>query len=224
MAKRARPRTVTATVNGKAVRPVRRKTAPARTASIVVRPEALAATPGPAPGAVALFERGMRALQRHRYLEAAEAFRGLAKGFPNERAVLDRSRLYLNLCERELARQPAAPSTVEERLTSATAALNNGDEAGAEHLARSVLGDQPNHDLAWYLLAVIDARRGASDSAVAHLARAIDYSPDVRVQARLDSEFASLRHIDAFRDLVDSPPAGSAGSGNRWARRGRAER
>ena len=36
--------------------------------------------------------------------------------------------VYLALCERELARRPVEPRTTEERLTAATAALNNGDD------------------------------------------------------------------------------------------------
>jgi hypothetical protein len=100
----------------------------------------------------------MEALQRHAYTEAAPAFQAIVMGYPAERALLDRARVYLGICERESKKRPASangPLTLEERLTAATAALNNGEDLQAEELARSVLGDDPKHDLALYLLAAV---------------------------------------------------------------------
>jgi tetratricopeptide (TPR) repeat protein len=153
----------------------------------------------------------MQALQRHAYRDGAERFRTLLERYPLERALLDRSRVYLELCERELRRQPAAPNTIEEQLTAATAALNNGDDDGAERLARVVLADDPRQDLALYLLAVIEARRGSADSALSYLERAVEISPEAGAQARFDGDFESLRETETFRRLTD-PPANSGHS------------
>jgi len=161
--------------------------------------------PPPASEAVSMFQRGMEAMQRHAYADAARAFQAILMGFPGERTLVERTRVYLALCERELNRRPVAPKTIEERLTSATAALNNGNDAEAAELARSVLGDDPKHDLALYLLAVVHARRGEAAAAVDWLAQAMDVSPDVRAQARHDVDFQSLRELESFRQLLDSP-------------------
>jgi hypothetical protein len=164
----------------------------------------------------------MQALQRHAYAEAADLYRAIVSGFPAEGALCERSNVYLSLCERELRRQPAAPKTVEERLTAATAALNDDDDAGAERLARSVLEDVPQHDLALYLLAAIEARRGEMDGALQLLERAIAVSPEIRAQARHDVDFEDLRDLEAFRQLIEIPL--SPGPYARRARRGRVER
>jgi len=172
---------------------------------------------GPSPEAVQLFETGMEALQRHVYRDAGASFRVLVTRFPAERALLDRAKVYLDLCERELRRRPNEPQTVEERLTEATAALNNGDEARTERLARAILADDARHDMALYLLAAVEARRGATDAAITYLGRTIEISPEARAQARYDADFEPLRSLQAFQDLVD-PPAGALG---RRLRRGR---
>jgi tetratricopeptide (TPR) repeat protein len=171
---------------------------------------------------VTLFQAAVEAMQRHRYDHAASHFRTLLDGFPSERALLDRARVYLDLCERERQRRPPAPMTPEEKVTAATAALNDGRDVEAERLARDVLAASPDHDLALYLLAAVNARRGDSDGALSWLTRAMEVSPDVRAQARHDADFESLRALEPFQQLIDAPI--SAQSGARRQRRPRLDR
>jgi tetratricopeptide (TPR) repeat protein len=187
------------------------------------QPVPVAPPPGPNPEAVAGFQQAVEAMQRHQYADAAERFMVLITRYPAERGLLDRARVYLDHCQRELQRQPPAPKTVEERLTAATAALNLGEERRAEALAESVLAEDPRHDLALYLLAVIAVRRDAVDAALGFLGEAIEVSPEVRAQARLDTDFESLRDDERFRQLVESHAADGSNAGRR-ARRGRPER
>jgi len=161
---------------------------------------------GPSPAAVSAFETGVQAMQRHAFAEAAKQFRHILESHNGDGGLRDRTEVYLALCERELRRRPASLETLEERLTAATAALNNGDDERAEQLARGVLGEDPDQDLALYLLAAIEARRGAINAALHMLAQAIDARPDVRAQARHDADFEALRPLDAFQQLIEVPP------------------
>ena len=165
----------------------------------------------------------MEALQRHDYAQAASAFKVLLDRHPTEGALTDRARVYLGLAERELSRRPVQPQTVEERLTAATAALNNGDHEGAEGLARAVLAEDPHQDLALYLLASVQARRGLYDSALSYLGQAIAISPEARAQARFDPDFEPLYENDTFRELTETPQQ-SVPPALRRAKRGRGER
>src|SRR5688572_14984378 len=65
--------------------------------------------------AVAIYETGVLALQRHDYDKAADQFRQVIDRYPQERELHERSLLFLRVCERETARRPAAPQTVQER-------------------------------------------------------------------------------------------------------------
>jgi hypothetical protein len=158
----------------------------------------------------------MEAMQRHAYLEATRAFQGVLMGFAGERALAERARVYLALCERETNRRPVNPKTIEERLTAATAALNNNLDAEAEELARSVLGDDPKHDLALYLLAAIHARRGDNIEALGLLAKVMALSPEAAAQARADEDFADLHDMDDFRAMTE--PASAPGPSRRGRR------
>jgi tetratricopeptide (TPR) repeat protein len=94
--------------------------------------------------------------------------------------------------------------TAEEKVTAATAALNDERDEEAERLAHSVLDEVPDHDLALYLLAAVHARRGESDMALEWLGRALEVSPDVSAQARHDADFESLRDLESLRQLLDA--------------------
>jgi hypothetical protein len=166
-----------------------------------------------------LFEQAMQSLQRHDYSAGAAAFRSLIANYPREQALCERGLVYLALCERELARRPVEPATVEERLTAATAALNDGDDMRAQALAQAVLADAPQHDLALYLLAAVEARRGAADEALRLLARAMAVNPEIQAQARHDADFEELHDLEAFRVLIEAPAQN--GDAQRRARRTR---
>lgn len=177
----------------------------------------------PASAALAEFEAAVRSLQEHDYRGAAARFRALIDSFPAERALLDRARVYLELCERELRKRPAAARTLEEQVTFATAALNDGNDSSAERLAAQVLDQSPDHDLALYILAAVRARKGDRSAALDFLRRAVRVSPDVSAQARHDADFEPLRHSPEFQALIDVQGRNGHQSDSRRPRRSRTD-
>jgi tetratricopeptide (TPR) repeat protein len=212
-------RTTGPTAGRSAVKPAKaaakRDSPPVRAAKA---PEpAPAAPPPPAPRkpgyyeALAMYENGVRALQRHDYQGAAAQFRTIMERYPEERELQERSHLYLRVCERETARRPATPQTPQERVYAATVALNAGDTAAAlDHLTRA-LSDSPESDHAHYIMAVALASKGEASQAVQHLRRAITLNPENRGLARQDPDLESLRGADEFRDLTDGSPGSGRG-------------
>jgi hypothetical protein len=173
-----------------------------------------APTPPPPPvrkpgfyEAVAIYERGVQALQRHDFQAAAGFFRTVLERYPEERELLERARLYLRVCERETSRAPSIPKTPAERVYAATVALNSGDHAGAlDHLQRA-LGEDPESDHAHYIMAVALGARGRIDESLDHLRRAIGLNPDNRALARQDPDLEVIRDHESFRSVLDTPPA-----------------
>jgi tetratricopeptide (TPR) repeat protein len=176
----------------------------------VQAPEPQAPPPAPRkPGfyeAVAIYERGVQALQKHDFAGAAGFFRTVLERYPEERELLERARLYLRVCERETSRQPEpAPKTPEERVYAATVALNSGDHSGALHHLQRALGEDPENDHAHYIMAVALGIRSRSDEAIEHLQQAIALNPDNRGLAKQDPDLDNLRDHDRFQDALDTP-------------------
>jgi tetratricopeptide (TPR) repeat protein len=158
--------------------------------------------------AVALYERGLEALQRHDYPKAADLFESVLRQYPEERELHERVRLYLNICKRHAAPREVAPKTVDERLYAATLAINGGQYDQAIAHLRLVRDEDPDNDHALYMLAVAHAQRGEPAEAIAHLERAIALNSENRGLARTDPDLEPLRGDDAFRGALDTPSIG----------------
>ena len=156
--------------------------------------------------AVALYEQGLEALQRHAYHQAANLLESVLRQYPEERELHERVRLYLNICQRQAAQREAAPQTIDERLYAATLSINGGQYDQAIAHLRLVRDEDPDNDHAIYMLAVAHAQRDEHAEAVAHLERAIALNPENRALARNDPDLEPLRDDDAFRAALEAPP------------------
>ena len=155
--------------------------------------------------AVALYERGLEALQRHHYQQASDILESVLRQFPEEKELQERVRLYLNVCQRQATPRGPAPQTIDERLYAATLNINGGQyDAAIAHL-RLVRDEDPDNDHAIYMLAVAHAQRDEHAEAVAHLERAIALNPENRALARNDPDLEPLHDDEAFRATLEAP-------------------
>jgi len=157
--------------------------------------------------AVALYERGLEALQGHEYERAGNLFSSVLRQYPEEKELQERVRLYLNICQRQASSRESAPQTIDERLYAATLAINGGNYDQALLHLRLVRDEDPDNDHALYMLAVAHAQRGEPAEAIAHLERAIALNPENRGLAKNDPDLEPLRHDDAFRSALETLPA-----------------
>jgi tetratricopeptide (TPR) repeat protein len=154
--------------------------------------------------AVALYERGLEALQRRKYSEAAALLESVLRQYPEEKELQERVRLYLNICQKQATPKEASPQTLDERLYAATLAINGGKYDQAIAHLRLVRDEDPDNDHALYMLAVAHAQRDEPAEAVAHLERAIALNPENRALARTDPDLAPLRGGEAFRVALET--------------------
>lgn len=153
--------------------------------------------------AVALYEQGVQALQRHEYAAAEQLLESVLSRYPDEKELHERVRLYLNVCRRQVRPKQPSPQTVEERLYAATLSINGGryDEA-ISHL-RLVRDEDPDNDYALYMLGVAHAQRGEPAEALAHLERSIALNPENRPLAMRDPDLEVLREDESFQATID---------------------
>ena len=146
-------------------------------------------------------------MQRHAFAEATALFESVLRQYPDEKELLERVRLYLNICQRQATPKETSPQTIDERLYAATLAINGGQYDQAIAHLRLVRDEDPDNDHALYMLAVAHAQRSELAEAVAHLERAIALNPENRALARTDPDLDPLRDDEAFRSALEAPPA-----------------
>ncbi len=154
-----------------------------------------------------LYEKGVALLQRRDYAAAALRLKDVLNRYPEEGELAERARLYLRVCERELEPKARAPRTVEEHVYAATLALNAGDDTAALSLLSDARVAAPDNGHVRYMLAVVQARRGARDEALAELRRAAELDPESRVLARRDTDFEDLHEDEEFLTVTEPPHA-----------------
>lgn len=156
--------------------------------------------------AVALYERGVQLLQTHKFREAAEVLKRVISQFPDEKELHERARLYILVCERNVAAAAAPAQTTEDRVFAATLAINNGQLDQAISQLSAVIQQDPEHDHAAYMLGMAHALRGNVEQAVQCLGRAMALNVENRELVRKEPDLESLRRTDAMMALLASPP------------------
>ena len=152
--------------------------------------------------ALALYEKGVKALQRKNYNAAAATFRQLLAEYPEERELHERAQLYLNVCKRQAQPQEKAPRTVDARKLAATVALNRREVDKALSLLKSAASSHSGDDHLQYMLALAHALRADAGASATHLKRAIELNPDNRVQARQEPDFDAIRDDEPILALL----------------------
>jgi tetratricopeptide (TPR) repeat protein len=193
---------------------------PVKARPAVSRPERAAGRPRPAPVpaaapiaagpsshdlAVAAFERGFRALQQRQFARAAELLTSVVNGYPDEKELQERARVYLSICQRQAGGRDSKPRSLEERMNAATVAINRGAFEDGLALLRKLAGDSPDNDLVHYMLGVVYAATGDIVKALAHLRNAVDLNPENRFLATQDADRDPLRLDPGFASLVEAP-------------------
>jgi tetratricopeptide (TPR) repeat protein len=154
--------------------------------------------------AVALYERGVEALQQRDYARARKLLETVIAQYPEEKELHERVQLYLNVCHRQATPPDRTPRTLEERVYAATLAINAGAyESGLAELQR-VLEAEPSNDHVHYMLGVVYALRQDFGSSMAHLQRAVELNAENRFLAMQDADLVGLREADpSFRTVID---------------------
>ncbi len=146
------------------------------------------------------YQAAVQLLQQGKFDKALAAFEKLLPTAPFE--IVERCRMYVQTCQRQINKAGLAFGTPEERYDYAISQLNGGyfEEAGEQ--LRGIISDYANADYAYYGLALLDAITGRAQSCLDNLAKAIELNPKNRLQARSDNDFQNMVDDPRFTELL----------------------
>ncbi|HEX4285962.1 MAG TPA: hypothetical protein VHZ28_12780 [Terracidiphilus sp.] len=146
------------------------------------------------------YQGAMQFLQQGKFDKALAAFEKLLPTAPFE--IVERCRMYVQTCQRQINKTGLAFVTPEERYDYAVSQLNGGyfEEAGEQF--RGIISDYPNADYAYYGLALLDAITGRAQGCLDNLSKSIELNPKNRLQARSDNDFQNMADDPRFTELL----------------------
>lgn len=155
---------------------------------------------GHAGAAFQQYQSAVQLIQQAKYDKALAAFEKLLPNAPPQ--IVERCKMYISTCQRQMERPGLAFATTEERYDYAVSQLNTGFYEEAREQFQAVIGDDAEADYAYYGMAVLEGMTGHPQECIASLAKAIELNPKNRLQARSDNDFQSMADDPRFTELL----------------------
>jgi len=151
------------------------------------------------------YEAGLRAMQGHKFDKAKPHFQKVLTGPSKE--LIDRATVHLNICSQHLDRPSASQfKTSEEHFDYAVSLMNVGDYVAAREHLDKLIKQNPQADYVVYGLAALECLTGHVEDSLRHLDAALRLKPQLRFQARNDSDFQNLAEDPRFTELLYPDP------------------
>jgi tetratricopeptide (TPR) repeat protein len=148
---------------------------------------------------IPVYERGLKALYKEKWREAAKLFEKVAQE-TTERDLAERARRYVGVCHEHLATRKAGSD--EDPFLLAVYERNRGNLEEALALC-SRGGRQSKDERFAYLAASLHSLSGDHEKAAKFLSLAIEMNPRNRVHAHYDPDFDELRDSPDYQHLFD---------------------
>jgi tetratricopeptide (TPR) repeat protein len=159
------------------------------------------------------YETGLRAMQEHKFDKAKPYFQKIVGGPSKELA--DRAGVHLSTCNQHLERSTATQfASAEEHFDFAVSLMNIGDYVTAREHLEKLLKQNPRADYVIYGMAALDCVTGRVEESLKRLDEALRVNPQLRFQARNDSDFQNLAEDPRFTELLYPDPGAELDAAN----------
>lgn len=146
------------------------------------------------------YEVAVRLMREGKYEKAKSALEALLADDAGD--LVDRVRVHLTACQRQLEKSKIDFHSPEEQYDYAISLLNTGYYEDAREHLEAILKPHPAADYAHYGLAILYSLTGRAEDCLEQLGRAITLNPRNRIQARLDSDFQEMADDPRFTELL----------------------
>ena len=151
------------------------------------------------------YEAGLRAMQEHKFDKAKPHFQKVVTGTVRE--LVDRATVHLNTCNQHLERGAVTQfKSAEEHYDFAVSLMNVGDYVTAREHLDKLQKQNAKADYVVYGLSALDCLTGHVEDSLKRLDEALHLNPQLRFQARNDSDFQNLAEDPRFTELLYPDP------------------
>ena len=146
------------------------------------------------------YQAAVQLVQQGKYERALAAFEKLLPPRPME--IVERCRMYIITCQRQLDKTGLAFLTPEEHYDYAVSQIECRLLRGGARSLKSILADDPRRGLRLLRSGPAGLHHRAVQDCLDNLSQAIELNPKNRLQARSDNDFQSMVDDPRFTELL----------------------
>ncbi|MGQ9800734.1 MAG: TPR end-of-group domain-containing protein [Candidatus Saccharicenans sp.] len=152
--------------------------------------------------ALSLYNQGIKDFRKGDYDRALASFKELLEKYPEEHELVDRSRVYMTICERGTKKESFSPRNLEDYLFYAQMKINHGDYPGALKLLEKALEFKREEARIYYLMATAYVQGNQVEEGLEVLKKALQKDKSLAVMAQNEPDFEPIWEDKRFKVLV----------------------
>jgi tetratricopeptide (TPR) repeat protein len=152
--------------------------------------------------ALAIYGQAMKEFHKGDFDKAAESLAEFVEKYAAERELVDRARIYIDLCKNRDKKERMALKTVDDYYFYAVYKINQRDYDGAFKLLEKALDMKGDEGKIHYLMADIHCIQGRTEEALESLKKAIQKDKYFRILAQNENDFEPLWEDKKFKVLT----------------------
>jgi len=152
--------------------------------------------------ALAVFGLAMKEFHKGDLEKAAESLMSFIEKYPADKELIDRARIYLEICRKKSKKETVQIKEFEDYLQYAVYKINSGDNDGALKLLEKALEFKKEEGRIYYLMADAKIRLGQTDDCLENLKKAFQKDKFFVVLAQNEIDFEPLWEDRKFKIIA----------------------
>jgi tetratricopeptide (TPR) repeat protein len=149
--------------------------------------------------ALKAYSQAMKVFRREDFKRASELLQAFIKKYPAEKELVDRSQIYLSICEKRQKKERVELKTFDDYYQHSVYTVNQGDYEEALKFLDKARQMKPKEGKILYLMADAYCLMGKKEKCLEHLKKAIQIDKDFSTLAQNESDFEELREDKKFK-------------------------
>ena len=153
--------------------------------------------------ALAAYAEALKKFHTGKYDTAVELLSKFTETYPNEKELIDRVNIYLNISREHIAPPPAALKSFEDLYQHGVDMMFQGKYSDALDALNKAHTKEPKNGKVLYMLANVSCLNGESKSCLDYLEKAVELDPRIAILAQNEADFDPIKEEPRFGMIID---------------------
>lgn len=144
------------------------------------------------------YSQAIKEFRKGAYEKAKESLSAFLKKYPSEKELIDRARIYLEICEERQKKETIPLKTFDDYYQYSIYKINQGEYEEALKMLKKTGEMKPDEGKIFFLMADTYCLMGKEDECLEYLKKAIQLDKYFGILAQNEADFESLKESKKF--------------------------